>query len=81
MVVNAYCWQIYHQHARLREELESEHVRIKRLRQVNPSIRQEDLDHIAYLMAECSLHIGHASLQLAGLRLTGWFSMLKFLER
>ncbi len=54
---------------RMREELESEHVRLKRLRQVNPSIRQEELDHVAYLMAECALHIEHASLQLEGLRL------------
>ena len=40
-----------------------------RLRRVNPSIRQEELDHLSYRIEECAIHIQHANLQLQALRL------------
>jgi ATP-dependent helicase HepA len=54
---------------RMRRELGDELARLEALRQVNPSIRQEELDHLAYLIEECAAHISHASLQMQGLRL------------
>jgi ATP-dependent helicase HepA len=39
------------------------------LRSVNPSIRQEEIDHLKYSIDECALHIQHANLQLQALRL------------
>ena len=54
---------------RMRAELGAELERLQALRAVNPSIRQEELDHMAYRIEESALHIGHASLQLQALRL------------
>jgi ATP-dependent helicase HepA len=53
----------------MRRELGSELARLEALRAVNPSIRQEELDHLRYRIEECALHIRHASLQLQALRL------------
>jgi ATP-dependent helicase HepA len=36
---------------------------------VNPSIRQEELDHLRHRIDECAIHIEHANLQLQALRL------------
>ena len=49
----------------LGEELQ----RLKALRLVNPSIREEELAHLEYTMEECVVHIRHANLQLQALRL------------
>tara|TARA_R100000005_G_scaffold95133_1_gene75507 strand:+ start:488 stop:3292 length:2805 start_codon:yes stop_codon:yes gene_type:complete len=54
---------------RMRAELGAELERLQALRAVNPSIRQEELDHLAYRIEESALHIAHASLQLQALRL------------
>ena len=54
---------------RMRAELGAELERLQALRAVNPSIRQEELDHMSYRIEESALHIGHASLQLQALRL------------
>jgi ATP-dependent helicase HepA len=54
---------------RMRDELGSELARLQSLQQVNPSIRQEELDHLSYRIEECALHIQHANLQLQALRL------------
>jgi len=54
---------------RMRTELGAELRRLQQLREVNPSIRQVELDHLAYLMDECDAHISHASLQMQALRL------------
>tara|TARA_R110000772_G_scaffold141115_3_gene250676 strand:+ start:43167 stop:45971 length:2805 start_codon:yes stop_codon:yes gene_type:complete len=54
---------------RMRAELGAELERLQALRSVNPSIRQEELDHLTYRIEESALHIGHASLQLQALRL------------
>ncbi len=43
--------------------------RLTALRKVNPSIRQEELDHLSYRIEECAIHIQHANLQLQALRL------------
>jgi len=43
--------------------------RLQALREVNPSIRQEELDHLDYRIEECAIHIQHANLQLQALRL------------
>lgn len=53
----------------MRTALEAEHERLTALRRVNPSIRQQELDHLRYRMEECAIHIRHASLQLQALRL------------
>ena len=53
----------------MRAELGAELERLQALRAVNPSIRQEELDHLAYRIDESALHIAHASLQLQALRL------------
>lgn len=54
---------------RMRTELGAELERLQALRAVNPSIRQEELDYLAYRIDESALHIRHASLQLQALRL------------
>jgi ATP-dependent helicase HepA len=53
----------------MREDLSAELARLESLRAVNPSIRQEELDHLRYRIEECALHIQHANLQLQALRL------------
>ncbi|MBE9539121.1 MAG: RNA polymerase-associated protein RapA [Proteobacteria bacterium] len=49
----------------LGEELQ----RLVALKQVNPSIRQEEIEHLEYTISECAVHIQHANLQLQALRL------------
>ncbi len=49
----------------LGEELQ----RLQALRSVNPSIREEEIDHIKFRTNECAIHIQHANLQLQALRL------------
>ena len=53
----------------MREKLGGELARLEALREVNPSIRQEELDHLRYRIEECAVHIRHANLQLQALRL------------
>tara|TARA_R110000823_G_scaffold130015_14_gene257985 strand:- start:4777 stop:7539 length:2763 start_codon:yes stop_codon:yes gene_type:complete len=53
----------------MRALLEAELQRLVSLREVNPSIRQEEIDHLAYILEESAVHIRHANLQLQGLRL------------
>ena len=53
----------------MRIDLGEELDRLTSLRIVNPSIRQEELDHLSYRMEECATHIKHANLQLQALRL------------
>jgi ATP-dependent helicase HepA len=53
----------------MREQLGAELRRLEALRAVNPSIREEELEHLRYRIEECALHIQHASLQLQALRL------------
>jgi ATP-dependent helicase HepA len=55
--------------ADMRRSLGSERERLQALRAVNPSIRQEEVDHLDYRIEECAIHIRHASLQLQALRL------------
>ncbi|WP_116364532.1 RNA polymerase-associated protein RapA [Parahaliea mediterranea] len=55
--------------ADMRAQLGAERERLAALKQVNPSIRQEELDHLDYRIEECAVHIRHASLQLQALRL------------
>lgn len=55
--------------SRMRGELGAERERLQALRAVNPSIRQEELDHLDYKIEECAVHIRHAGLQLQALRL------------
>ncbi|MFV0277936.1 MAG: RNA polymerase-associated protein RapA, partial [Parahaliea sp.] len=55
--------------ADMRRQLGAERERLTALRAVNPSIRQEELDHLDYRIEECAVHIRHASLQLQALRL------------
>ena len=55
--------------ARMRRELGAERERLQALREHNPSIRQEELDHLDYRIEECAVHIRHANLQLQALRL------------
>ncbi|PLW70097.1 RNA polymerase-associated protein RapA [Pseudohalioglobus lutimaris] len=54
---------------RMREDLGAELARLEALREFNPSIREEELEHLRYRIDECALHIQHASLQLQALRL------------
>jgi ATP-dependent helicase HepA len=54
---------------RMRRELGDELRRLKTLREVNPSIRAEEIAHLEYLIEECAAHISHASLQMEALRL------------
>jgi ATP-dependent helicase HepA len=53
----------------MREDLGAELSRMEALRMVNPSIRQEELDHLRHRIDECAIHIEHANLQLQALRL------------
>jgi ATP-dependent helicase HepA len=53
----------------MRASLTVELDRLTALRTVNPSIRQEEIDHINYMIEECAIHIQHANLQLQALRL------------
>ncbi|TXS90186.1 RNA polymerase-associated protein RapA [Parahaliea maris] len=55
--------------AEMRAQLGAERERLAALQKVNPSIRQEELDHLDYRIEECAIHIRHASLQLQALRL------------
>ncbi|MFT6288358.1 MAG: ATP-dependent helicase HepA [Alcanivorax sp.] len=55
--------------ATMRDSLGAELSRLEALREVNPSIRQEEIDHLRYRIDECALHIQHASLQMQALRL------------
>ncbi len=55
--------------ARMREQLGAELARLEALQQVNPSIREAELQHLRFRIEECALHIQHASLQLQALRL------------
>ena len=69
-LADASCERILDQaEARMRRELGDELNRLEKLREVNPSIRDEELDHLRYRIDECSAHIRHASLQMQGLRL------------
>lgn len=54
---------------KMRAALGRELDRLTALREVNPSIRQEELDHLSYRIDECAIHIQHANLQLQALRL------------
>ena len=54
---------------RMHSELSAELERMQALRLVNPSIREEELQHLRYRMRECEVHIRHANLQLQALRL------------
>jgi ATP-dependent helicase HepA len=54
---------------RMRLSLTAELERLTSLRDVNPSIRQEELDYLSHRIEECAIHIQHASLQLQALRL------------
>lgn len=53
----------------MRADLGAERDRLAALREVNPSIRQAELDHLNYRIEECAVHIQHANLQLQALRL------------
>lgn len=53
----------------MRTFLGGELARLTALRAVNPSIRQDELDHLAMRIEECAVHIQHAALQLQALRL------------
>ncbi|MAT91805.1 MAG: RNA polymerase-associated protein RapA [Halioglobus sp.] len=55
--------------AQMRELLGGELERLRALREVNPAIRAEELDHLSWQIQECAVHIRHANLQLQGLRL------------
>lgn len=55
--------------ASMRIDLGAELDRLNALQIVNPSIRQDELDHLAYRIEECATHIKHANLQLQALRL------------
>ncbi len=53
----------------MRADLGRELARLEALQQVNPSIRQEEVDHLRARIDECAIHIEHANLQLQALRL------------
>lgn len=53
----------------MRSELGAELHRLTTLKAVNPSIRQEELDYLAYRIEESATHIKHANLHLQALRL------------
>ncbi len=53
----------------MRADLGAELQRLTALRELNPSIRQEEIDHLAFRIEECAIHIQHANLQLQALRL------------
>jgi ATP-dependent helicase HepA len=54
---------------RMRASLTAELERLTALREVNRSIRQQELDYLSHRIEECGIHIQHASLQLQALRL------------
>jgi ATP-dependent helicase HepA len=53
----------------VRLELGEELDRLRALRRVNPSIREEEISFLQHRIDECAVHIQHASLQLQALRL------------
>ena len=53
----------------MRADLGAELDRLQALREMNPSIRQAELDHLSNRIEECAIHIAHANLQLQSLRL------------
>ena len=53
----------------MRLELGEELDRLRALRRVNPSIREEEISFLQHRIDECAVHIQHASLQLQALRL------------
>ena len=53
----------------MREDLSRELSRLAALRAVNPSIREEELEHLRFRIEECAVHISHSNLQLQALRL------------
>ncbi len=53
----------------MRHALGTELDRLTTLRKINPSIRQEEINHLSYRIEECAIHIQHANLQLQALRL------------
>jgi ATP-dependent helicase HepA len=53
----------------MRAELGAELARLEALRELNPSIREAELDHLRFQIDECAIHIQHANLQLQALRL------------
>lgn len=55
--------------AKMRSELGDELSRLTSLRERNPSIREEELTHLAFQIEESAVHIQHANLQLQALRL------------
>ncbi len=55
--------------SKMRADLGQELQRLEALREVNPSIRAEEVEHLRYRIEECAIHIAHANLQLQALRL------------
>ncbi len=53
----------------MHEALGAELARLQALRAVNPSIREEELEHLRHRIDESAVHIRHANLQLQALRL------------
>jgi len=53
----------------MRNDLGAELQRLEALREINPSIREEELEHLRFRIEECAIHIQHANLQLQALRL------------
>ena len=53
----------------MRTQLGAELERLESLQQVNPSIRDEEIEHMRYRIEECAIHIQHANLQMQALRL------------
>ncbi|RLQ21606.1 RNA polymerase-associated protein RapA [Seongchinamella sediminis] len=53
----------------MRASLGAELSRLEALRELNPAIREEELEHLRYRIEECAIHIQHANLQLQALRL------------
>ena len=53
----------------MRADLGEELARLEALREVNPSIREQELQFLRHRIDECAIHIQHASLQLQALRL------------
>ena len=53
----------------MRDDLGAELERLQALRELNPAIREEELEHLRFRIEECAIHIQHASLQLQALRL------------
>ena len=49
--------------------LGAELARLESLQKVNPSIRDEEIEHLRYRIEECAIHIHHANLQMQALRL------------